>query len=129
MARLADDAGEKAGNPYLEDSARLLFSVAIMIWALGCTKVWRRQRAVWASRWVAGSLLDDPLPWLLATQAFEERPEFRGELRLSPITGLPERHYPAHRRRWLYALTGSLTLACLLMAIVVNLCLLNVEAS
>ena len=58
---------------------------------------------------------------------FELRPEFRGYLRYSPVTGEPETFYPAFYRRMKYVAGAILTAGMLMVAFVIMVLSLNLQ--
>ena len=57
----------------------------------------------------------------------DERPEFRGELRTSPVTGKQERYYPQARRYPSYLLSVVVTSSFLAVAFGIMILSLNLQ--
>merc|ERR1712137_1418897 len=64
---------------------------------------------------------------ILGGRQQEHRPEFRGKLRTSPATGLPERYHSPWVRVGAYCLSVVVTTFMLLVAFFVMLCSLNLQ--
>eukprot|EP01023_Acetabularia_acetabulum_P030851 TRINITY_DN29039_c0_g1_i5.p1 TRINITY_DN29039_c0_g1~~TRINITY_DN29039_c0_g1_i5.p1 ORF type:complete len:543 (-),score=74.26 TRINITY_DN29039_c0_g1_i5:5-1633(-) len=93
------------------------FSLFIVIWAVSFIKSWRRQAMILALEW--------------NTLEFESvkviRPEFRGTIGISPITGAKERQYPARKRFYFYILSVAVTSILMSMVFVLIVCSLNFQ--
>lgn len=105
---------------------RFYYGMATIIWALGCVKMWRRQRSQLAEDWCC-PVLKSAADFTWMHNPNDLRPEFKGTLIKSPITGEMELHFPAIKRRVLYVLTGGITILCVLLAVFVNVLLMNLE--
>lgn len=109
---------------------RICYGLVVIIWAIACTKIWRRQQAQLAEDWLSPALSApaDVSAWVNSPME-KLRPSFRGEPRRSPITADWELHFPAAKRRILYLISGSITLLCVVVALFANVLLLNLEVS
>ncbi|XP_069166771.1 anoctamin-10 isoform X3 [Procambarus clarkii] len=104
----------------LEDKGFVLFAFLNVVWASMWLEGWKRHSAVLAYNW---GTLDSHV------EVFSEpRPHFRGELRVSSVTGRLEPEYPAWRRNLIrYLVTLPLILGCLLVVFAVMLLLLQLQ--
>eukprot|EP01060_Flectonema_neradi_P015191 TRINITY_DN2186_c0_g1_i1.p1 TRINITY_DN2186_c0_g1~~TRINITY_DN2186_c0_g1_i1.p1 ORF type:complete len:696 (+),score=123.14 TRINITY_DN2186_c0_g1_i1:56-2143(+) len=107
-------------HPYLP-----FYSIFIVFWAAIFLKCWSRKGAEKAWKWGVFSFGNDLLR-SVGNQA-EIRPEFRGELRVSKVTGRPERYYPYYKRVIAYLLSGFVTFLMLCVAFVVMILSLNLQ--
>ncbi|BHF65766.1 hypothetical protein SprV_0200877900 [Sparganum proliferum] len=112
-------------SSYLSTSS-ILYGLTTVVWAISFTKICRRQQSQLAEIWISPALTGAAdLPWI--HNSYDSRPQFRGTPRISPITGQWELHFPASERRILYLISGSVTLVCVLVAIFINVLLMNLE--
>jgi len=80
-----------------------LYAALLLLWSVSFTENWKREQARLTYRWGTYNF-----------EAIEEvRPEFEGQERPSPISGLPELYYPDYKRWLLYAITVPVTLLCM----------------
>ncbi|VDM35753.1 unnamed protein product, partial [Hydatigera taeniaeformis] len=107
---------------------RIGYGLMVVTWALACNKIWRRQQSQFAEDWMSPVFANaaDMSGWV-STHMEQLRPAFRGTLRVCPIKGEMELHFPASKRRILYFLSASVTLCCVLFALCINVLLLNLE--
>ncbi|CAH8492192.1 unnamed protein product [Dicrocoelium dendriticum] len=104
------------------------FTLFTILWALVCTKLWSRQYSVLVEHWSGNPLLEritNDMAWMFT--ALDKRPQYRGELQRSRITGRMEVHFPARKRRLRYLVSTVVILTCLLLAGFVHVLLLNLE--
>ncbi|XP_043946595.1 anoctamin-8 isoform X2 [Protopterus annectens] len=73
------------------DVSSVLFALFNVVWATLFLEGWKRRGAEFAYKW---GTLDTP-PEIIE----EPRPQFRGQKRVSPVTGCEEFYYPPWRRR------------------------------
>lgn len=93
------------------------FSLLVVIWSAVFAKYWDRRCSEHAYKWgVSGEDRKERV-----------RPEFRGELRKSVVTGRMERHYPGWKRALAYVLSGVVTALMLAIACFVMVCSLNMQ--
>ena len=105
-----------------EDEFLPFFGILMFLWAILFLRFWDRQEHRLAFQWGTYSLS----PYQ-RQKFFAVRPEFRGYLRISPVTGLTETYYPAFRRRLKYVVSAFLTMTLLLLAFVVTILSLNLQ--
>lgn len=107
---------------------RVCYGLVMVIWALTCNKIWRRQQSQLAEDWMSPVFANaaDMSGWV-SSHMEQLRPAFRGTLRESPIKGEMELHFSASERRILYLLSASVTFCCVLVALFINVLLLNLE--
>ena len=107
---------------------QIFYGLIVVIWALGCNKIWRRLQSQLSEDWLSPVFANaaDISGWVNSHME-QLRPMFRGSPRMSPITGEVEIHFPASKRRILYLLSASGTLLCVFAALFVNVLLLNLE--
>ncbi len=122
-----DEEAEKNGPPPIS-IFRIYYGLVVIVWAIACTKIWRRQQAQLAEDWLSPALTSsaDMAGWINSPTE-KLRPSFRGEIRRSPITAELELHFPASKRRMLYLTSGAITFVCVLLALFVNVLLMNLE--
>ncbi|KAM7537762.1 hypothetical protein Aperf_G00000066429 [Anoplocephala perfoliata] len=104
------------------------YGLLVVVWGLACNKIWRRQQSQLAEDWMSPvfSNAADMSGWV-NSHMDQMRPSFRGTLRKSPITGQMELYFPATKRRTLYLTSLGITAICVLLALFVNILLLNLE--
>jgi len=99
-------------SPYLPAYALLM-----AFWTIIYTKCWRRKEHELALSW--------------GTSAVEKaevlRPEFCGILRKSPVTGKPEKYFPAWKRRIRYLMSFFLSLPFLALGVIAMTLSLNLN--
>jgi len=100
-----------------ENPVAPLFGIFVAIWANLYLKLWTRQAAELSWGW--GSFN--------AEKQEKVRPEFKGELRVSPVTGLEERYFPYQRRLMQYGISLLVTLPLILVVVLVMFTLLNLQ--
>eukprot|EP00108_Taenia_solium_P011323 TsM_001012800 transcript=TsM_001012800 gene=TsM_001012800 len=107
---------------------RVCYGLVVVIWALACNKIWRRQQSQLAEDWMSPVFANaaDMSGWV-SSHMEQLRPAFRGTLRENPIKGEMELHFSASERRVLYLLSASVTFCCVLVALFTNVLLLNLE--
>ena len=107
-------------HPYLP-----FYSIFIVFWAAIFLKCWSRKGAEKAWQWGVFSLGNDMIR-SVGNQS-EIRPEFRGELQVSKVTGRQERFYPYYKRVLAYLLSSAVTFGMLCVAFVVMILSLNLQ--
>jgi anoctamin-10 len=98
------------------------YGVLVFIWAMLFLRFWDRQERRLALQWGTYSLS----PYQ-RQKFFAVRPEFRGFLRHSPVTGMPETYYPPFRRRMKYFVSAGVTIAMLSVAFVIMIMSINLQ--
>ena len=99
-------------HPYLP-----LYSLFMVFWALFFCQLWKRKSAELACSWgTYGEARRDSV-----------RPEFTGDLRVSPVSGEQERYYPSYKRKGTYILSVVVTGAFLSVAFGVMILSLNLQ--
>ncbi|CAJ1396036.1 unnamed protein product [Effrenium voratum] len=93
-------------------------SLFVVFWAACFVRCWDRFCAAKAWQWNVHGLDKRP---------DEHRPEFRGPLHTSRVTGQPERHYPYSKRLFAYLLSVLVTSLMLMIAFWVMICSLNLQ--
>eukprot|EP01025_Chloroclados_australasicus_P029752 TRINITY_DN2972_c0_g1_i4.p1 TRINITY_DN2972_c0_g1~~TRINITY_DN2972_c0_g1_i4.p1 ORF type:complete len:533 (-),score=62.78 TRINITY_DN2972_c0_g1_i4:1144-2646(-) len=93
------------------------FSLFIVIWAIAFIKSWRRQAAIYANEW--NTLESDAVSVI--------RPEFKGKVGISPVTGAKERQYPVYKRMQFYVLSVVVTFLLMSVMFVLIVCSLNFQ--
>mmetsp|Transcript_35370 Transcript_35370/g.59610 ORF Transcript_35370/g.59610 Transcript_35370/m.59610 type:complete len:709 (-) Transcript_35370:156-2282(-) len=99
-------------NPYLP-----IFSFGVVIWATLFTISWQRKSNEWAFKW--GTFFKE------ATE--EVRPEFKGVMRRSEVTGAMEPFYPDWRRGVKYIVSAAATIIMCTVAFHVMIASLNLQ--
>lgn len=96
---------------FLEDIGFVTFGFFNVIWATLYLESWKRRSAELAYTWGTADQRDELL--------VEPRPQFKGEERLSEITGKPELFYPEWKRNaFRYCVTVPVIIVCLLVVFV-----------
>lgn len=96
-----------------------LYSLIVVFWSVAFVACWSREQARAGSRW--GCLDDDQIP------DEPPRPEFRGSIRVSPVTGLKERFSPAWQRYAAYVFSTLVTVVMLVVAAAWHVISLNLQ--
>jgi len=105
-----------------EDEYTPFYGLFTFVWGVLFLRFWRRHEHRLAYRWGTYSLtLYDK------QKALTMRPEFTGTLRISPITGEYEMHYPAHKRRMQYIVSAVITCVMLSIAFCMMILSLNMQ--
>lgn len=97
------------------------YGLITFIWAILFLQFWGRQECQWSYKW--GTLMND----YERQTYFEVRTEFTGQLRLSPVTGKFEVHYPLFKRRLKYVLSAVVTIVMLGIAFATMILSLNLQ--
>jgi len=105
-----------------EDEFTPFYGLITFLWGVLFLRFWERHEHRLAYQWGTYSL--SPYE---RQKFFAIRPEFRGYLRRSPITGLPETYYPPMRRRLKYIVSFAVTAAMLTVAFTVMILSLNLQ--
>ena len=98
------------------------YGLVCFFWAILFCRFWERQEKRLAYNWGTYSLSHYE-----RQKYFAKRPEFRGMLRKSPITGEYETYYPATRRRLAYVVSAVVTTVMLAVAFGVMILSLNLQ--
>ncbi|CAM9723991.1 unnamed protein product [Chrysoparadoxa australica] len=106
-----------AGDSVDDDPYVPFYSLTVILWGAAFQIGWRRTSALTAWRW--GTLLDDGID--------DVRPEFQGELRISPVTGKLERHFPRAQRLPRYFVSALFSSFFLALAVGAMVCSLNLQ--
>uniref|UniRef100_A0A5K3FUF6 Anoctamin n=2 Tax=Mesocestoides corti TaxID=53468 RepID=A0A5K3FUF6_MESCO len=122
-----DDPEIPSGPPPIS-IFRIYYGLVVIVWAIACTKIWRRQQIQLSEEWLSPVLVNaaDMSGWI-KSHMNQLRPSFYGIERESPVTGEIELHFPASRRRILYLISASITFFCVLIALFINVLLMNLE--
>jgi len=94
-----------------------LFTLLVIVWAMAYVKSWDRHSASLVCDWGISDIR-----WRR-----EVRPEYRGEKRISPVTGHTERYSPMHKRLLMYTVSVLVTLLMLCVAFSVMVISLNLQ--
>jgi len=97
------------------------YGLITFLWAIIFLQFWGRQEYQWSYQW--GTLLNE----YERQTYFEVRTEFRGKLRISPVTGRLEVHYPQFKRRLKFAVSAVVTIAMLGVAFTAMIFSLNLQ--
>ncbi|CAG9135024.1 unnamed protein product [Plutella xylostella] len=107
-------------NENWRDIAYVLFSIFNVLWACVYLETWKRRSNVLAYKWGTLDQRDELL--------VEPRPQFQGEMTISPVTGKPEPTWPAWRRRlWRHAVSLPVMCVCVCACAHVTLAALTVQ--
>ena len=110
-------------HPYLP-----LYALLTVLWGMAFVKGWKRRSNDLACQW--GTLPAFHEGGSGGSSSLSEaltRPEFRGELRVSDVTGKPERYFPDYARNGYYLLSVVVTGSFLALAFAVMVCSLNLQ--
>mmetsp|Transcript_10987 Transcript_10987/g.16515 ORF Transcript_10987/g.16515 Transcript_10987/m.16515 type:complete len:692 (+) Transcript_10987:270-2345(+) len=97
-----------------------LFGVGMFIWAVTFLGRWRQQENRLAYQW--GTFEQHPF-----SHKVQLRPDFEGELRVSPVTGKMVKYYPQSRRYFTYAFGFVVSMMLLSVAFFVMILSLNLQ--
>lgn len=97
------------------------YGLVTFIWAIVWLRSWERAEARYAYNWgtFSGTSYEK--------KYFNVRPEFEGELRVSPVTGLMEKYYSPVKRTFKYICSGFITAILLGVAFSVMILSLNLQ--
>ena len=93
------------------------YGIAVALWSSFFVAMWRRRSSELSYQWDCFEL----------DTKERVRPEFAGNLRKSPVTGLEEQHSPYYRRLCFYLLSAIVTAICLLFSLLIMFALLNMQ--
>jgi hypothetical protein len=110
------------GDTIDEDELVPFFGLVCFVWAILFLNCWEREENRLAYQWGTYSLTNYE-----RTRYFSTRAEFRGYLRISPVTGEYETYYPPSRRRLKYVVSALVTMAMLGVAFLVMILSLNLQ--
>lgn len=123
-------SSEQSADELSVSDFMVAYGLMVVLWGLVCNKIWRRQQSQLAEDWMSPvfSNAADMSGWV-NHHMDQVRPSFQGTLRKSPITGQMELYFPNKKRRALYLTSVGITGICVLLALFVNVLLLNLEVS
>jgi len=104
-----------------EDEYTPFYGLLCFLWAIVYSRFWQRHEHRLAYSW--GTYAQSEYE----RKAYFLRPNFRGTLRKSPITGAMETYYPASRRRLKYVVSALITVVLLGVAFCVTILSLNLQ--
>ena len=96
------------------------FGMGVFIWATLFIRFWEREESRLAYKY--GTFRQQSFK-----RDFLVRPEFKGEIRTSPITGNPEMYYSPNLRRLKYVGSALITMAMLFVAFTIMIISLNLQ--
>ena len=101
------------------DHAKWLPGFAMMVccWSVLFTVIWRRKQTSYAFKWDTCDF----------ERVVEQRPEFFGDVRSSPVTGLPELYYPTWKKMFRYCISFLAATPMLMLAVKAMLLSLNLN--
>jgi anoctamin-10 len=105
-----------------EDEYTPFYGLITFVWGILFLRFWQRHEHRLAYQWGTYSL--SPYE---KQKYFAIRPDFRGYVRQSPVTGLVETYYPPIRRRLKYVGSAMVTIAMLYIAFAVMILSLNLQ--
>ena len=105
-----------------EDEFTPFYGLITFLWGVLFLRFWERHEHRLAYQWGTYSL--SPYE---RQKFFSVRPQFKGYLRKSPVTGLVETYYPPMRRRFKYIISAAVTAAMLTVAFLVMILSLNLQ--
>ena len=94
-----------------------IYTLFIVIWGVLFVKGWERKRSSLVCDWGI-----EEVQWRR-----EVRPGFTGRKRISPVTGMPERHFSSQERLFRYCVSAFVTLALLIVAFFFMVLSLNLQ--
>lgn len=95
--------------------------IIMFIWGILFLRYWEREEKRLAYEWGNFSSVG------YARKVFNARPGFQGELRVSPVTGAPEKYYPIYKRRLKYIGSALITMVLLAGAFLIMILSLNLQ--
>lgn len=121
---------EESADEHFLSGFMIAYGLMVVVWGLICNKVFRRQQSQLAEDWMPPAFANaaDMSGWV-SSHMDQLRPAFKGKLRKSPITGQMELYFPFAKQRLLYLSSMGVTVLCVLLALFVNVLLLNLEVS
>jgi anoctamin-10 len=105
-----------------EDEYTPFYGLITFIWGVLFLRFWQRHEHRLAYQWGTFSL--SPYE---KQKYFAIRPDFRGYVRISPVTGQTETYYPPIRRRFKYVGSTIVTMAMLFVAFTMMILSLNLQ--
>jgi hypothetical protein len=103
----------------------------VFVWAVFLLQFYRRHEARQAWQW--GTYYVDgghgSVAASAAAAAQDVRPDFHGVLRVSPVTGRKEKHFPRLHRLGRYMVSAAVTGVLLMGAFSVMICSLNLQGT
>jgi hypothetical protein len=109
------------GDTVDEDEYTPLYGLVCFLWAILYCRFWQREEHKLAYSW--GTYAQSEYE----NKGYCLRPQFRGRLRKSPITGAMETYYPPSRRRIKYVVSALITVMLLGVAFCVMILSLNLQ--
>lgn len=108
----------------------VVYGLTIVVWGLVCNKIFRRQQSQLSEDWMSPAFANaaDMSGWV-NSHMDQLRPAFKGKLRKSPITGEMELYFPFAEQRILFLTSVGITGLCVLLALFINVLLLNLEVN
>ena len=104
-----------------EDEYTPFYGLACFLWAIVYSRFWKRHEHRLAYSWGTFSQSE------YERKGYFLRPQFKGILRKSPVTGAMETYYPASRRRLKYIVSALITTVLLGVAFFVMILSLNLQ--
>ncbi|VDL17835.1 unnamed protein product [Hymenolepis diminuta] len=106
----------------------VVYGLTIVVWGLVCNKIFRRKQSQLSEDWMSPAFANaaDMSGWV-NSHMDQLRPAFKGKLRKSPITGEMELYFPYAEQRILFLTSMGITGLCVLLALFINVLLLNLE--
>ena len=96
------------------------FGMGVFIWACLFIRYWEREESRLSYKW--GTFQSNT-----KGKELNIRPQFKGHIRISPVTGLPEKYYSPTRRRIKYIGSALITMIMLGIAFTVMVISLNLQ--
>ena len=115
-----------------EDEYTPFYGLICFIWAILFFRFWEQKENMLAYKWgtlnVTKTVDDIEEDFSLERGgAGHRRPEFRGQMRTSPVTGLSELYYPSYRRKFQYFISAVVTVLMLAFAFFAMILSLNLQ--
>jgi Calcium-activated chloride channel len=110
------------GDNVDEDEFTPMYGIFTFCWGVLFLRFWERHEHRLAYQWGTYSL-----SYYDKQQGLTKRPEFKGVLRVSPVTGDYETYYPAHSRRLQYVVSVLVTMVMLAVAFCMMILSLNMQ--
>jgi hypothetical protein len=115
-----------------EDEYTPFYGIFCFVWAILFFRFWERKENALAYKWgtleVTNMIDDFEQDYSLDSSGRgHRRPEFQGRMRTSPVTGLPELHYPSYRRKLQYLISAIVTALMLVIAFFAMILSLNLQ--
>jgi anoctamin-10 len=107
------------------------YGLFCFLWGVLLCRFWERQENTLAYKWgtmlLAQPLGDEESTFAVEIGASHQRPQFRGSIRISPVTHKEEIFYPPYKRKLKYVVSAAVTALMLSVAFFIMIISLNLQ--